>query len=311
MKKHKLIFLFAILTFISKSQDQLFKKDNTKILVKIIEIGPEELKYKLHDNLNGPTYVVAKSEVSLIIYESGQHEVIKSEAVVTPSRPMRENTPYSMVSSMSKSDSLKYYKYSESVSINFLSFLNMEVGIIYQKEFFKSNFSVIIPLGIGLEKPGVTQSVYFNPTISGNQYNYNGYYNSNSYTLNKKQFEVGFGLNYYPTLKNPVNYFVGPTFRYMQYTGTQTYVYRMNNPIGQNITLTKNSNLSRYCISITNGLIFRTRSRLVFSMFGSIGFKNDVVSDAIVDPNTKTEVNPLKNPFGIYWWSGFNLGFCF
>ena len=58
------------------SQDQLFKKDNTKLEVKILEINPTEIKYKLFNYEDGPIITVLKSEVALIIYKNGMHEVI-------------------------------------------------------------------------------------------------------------------------------------------------------------------------------------------------------------------------------------------
>lgn len=293
-----------------KAQDQLYKKDNTKLLVKITEINPDEIKYKLFDNQSGPTYVVAKNEVSLIVYENGQHEVIKSTSYNEPARLTRQ--PGEARPSRWKEDSLKYFRYSESISLNFLTFLNNEVGLIYQKDFHKNNFNIIIPVGVGLERPSVTQSIYFSRGLN-NVSNGVTTNNSTGIELNKKMFEVGLGVNYFPSVRTAVQYYVGPTLRYMQYASTQTYIYRTTNQGwgSSGVTINKNVTLSRYCVSITNGLVFRTKSRLVLSLFGSIGFKNDVVSSVISDPNTGVEINPINEPFSIYWWSGFNIGIAF
>jgi len=295
MKKQLFILTLIGLTTFTKAQDQLFKKDNSKLLVKITEVSPDEIKYKLYNNLNGPTYVVLKSEVSLLIYENGQYEVINSSPASVTYQPQSLVLTPRPVLGMSKADSLKYYKYSSSLSINFLNFFNNEVGLIYQKDFLKNNFNIIIPLAIGIQSPAVTQSVYFSNT-------------SGSINLDRKLFEAGFGINYYPSLKFPVNYYIGPTFRYMQYDCQQNYIYALqNNPI----TITKNGTLSRYCISITNGFIFRTKSRITLNMFGSIGFKNDILSTKIVDPVTNIAAAPLTNSFNLYFWSGFTVGFAF
>lgn len=305
MKKLLLFLAFFGLVSASEAQDQLYKKDNSKLLVKITEVSPEEIKYKLFDNLTGPTYVVSKSEVSLLIYENGQHEVISTgPEVVVPARVVPAGPYQRLPLAMTKADSLKFYKYSESISLNFLSFVNMEVGLIYQKDFLKSNFNITIPVAIGIEKPSLTESVYFN---NGN----------NGITLNRKLFEVGFGFNYYPSLRYPVNFYVGPSIRYMQYSCQQYYSYSVpsNQPYPNNYytttNLNKNGTLSRYCVSVTNGFIFRTRSRLMINMFGSIGFKNDVVDTKIVDPVTNRTIKPINNPVNLYFWTGFALGFCF
>ncbi len=75
------------------SQDQLFKKDNTKLDVKILEINPTEIKYKLFNDEDGPTITVLKSEVALIIYKNGMHEVITapSETPVIKDQELKKN----------------------------------------------------------------------------------------------------------------------------------------------------------------------------------------------------------------------------
>lgn len=306
MKKLLVILSFLICAGVFKAQDQLFKKDNSKLLVKITEISPEEIKYKLYSNLNGPTYVVSKNEVSLVIFENGQHEVITSAEETAPASP-RQQQPDAVRPragmGMSRPDSLKYYQYSESISMNFFNFLNMEVGMIYQKDFFRNNFNIMVPAAIGLERPSVTESVYFN----GN--------NSTGINLDRKLFELGFGVNYYPSLRFPVNYYVGPMFRYMQYNCEQVYTYYTPNQYPYTYTpptvIKKTGTLSRYCITITNGIIFRTKSRLLINMFGSVGFKNDVISNEIVDPRTNQTVKLLNTPFNLFFWGGFAVGFCF
>lgn len=303
MKKLTLLGMLIMLAFIGKTQDQLYKKDNTKLLVKITEVSPDEIKYKLSNNLSGPTYVVSKSEVTLLIYENGQHEVID----VAP-RASNDQRPAAMppqprtVMGMTRADSAKYYRYPSSISLNFFNFINSEVSMLYQRDFYKSNFNIVIPVAVGLDRPVLTESIYYN---NGNA----------NIKLNKKLFEIGFGMNYYPSLRFPVNYYVGPSFRFLQYSCQQTYYYRPPyspaNPYQYGATMTKNATLSSYCYSITNGLIFRTRSRLMLNMFGSLGFKSDRISNMIVDPTTGQDVNPLRNSVSLYFWTGFAIGFSF
>jgi hypothetical protein len=300
MKKYFLILLAISFSNIFRAQDQLFKRDNTKLIVKITEISSEEIKYKLTSNLNGPVYIVSKAEVSLIIYENGEHEVINTGDPAPRARPVSPYVRYGGM--MSKKDSLELYKHSQSISMNFLNFFNMEVGFIYQKDFLKNNFNIIIPLAVGLQTPSITEAVYFNAS-------------NPRLNLDRKLFEVGLGLNYYPSLRTSVNYYVGPAFRYMQYDCQQAYTYYVPSnysyPYGGGQTITKYGTLSRYCISVTNGFIFRTRSRIILNVFGSLGFKSDVVSNSIVDPNTNTTLNAVPAPFSLYFWAGFAIGYCF
>ena len=301
--------IFSALVFIAsfqsvKAQDQLYKMDNTKVLVKIIEVGTELIKYKLYSNLNGPTYSENVKDVSLIIYETGQHEIIKHTAVNASIQNTAPSGSFYKNYSMSQEDSMAFYKYSQSISINFLNFINNEVAMTYQAEFFKSQFNIIIPVAIGLEKPNITQSTYnFN---SGNVYS----------NLNKKNFEIGFGINYYPSLRTNLNYFIGPVFRYLQYSGTSNLNYQIQNPSGtypyySSYVKTQPVTISRYCISITNGVVIRTRSRLNATFFGSMGFKNDAADKEITNPVTNVSYNPVYKPISFYFWCGFNVGFCF
>lgn len=48
-----IIFLFSFTVY---SQDTIVKKDNSKIIAKIIEVNPTEIKYKQPDNLDGLIY---------------------------------------------------------------------------------------------------------------------------------------------------------------------------------------------------------------------------------------------------------------
>ncbi len=306
---------FVLFCFLSKAQDQLFKKDNSKLMVEVLEIGPEEIKYKLAENPGGPVYVVKRSDVAMIIYKNGTHELINTNSANSSSKnddyyrvedrsypPMMAPRP---AYQMSKEDSLKYYGFSQNFSINFATLMNMEVAGMYQKDFFASHVGIVVPLAVGIGPPSVTQQVYFG---SSSQAWYGGNYNR--YELKQKLFEVGIGLNYYPNLRSAVNYYVGPVIRYMQYAGQQSYS-QYNSGIGGTTYLTQNSTLTRYTFTITNGFIFRTKSRILFNIFGSLGFKNDQLSDMIVDPKTNTKQNPLRNPVGVSFWGGFNLGFSF
>lgn len=53
------------------AQDKIYRTDGEVIEAKVLEIGNQEIKYKLFNNLNGPQYNIYKSAVSKIIYENG------------------------------------------------------------------------------------------------------------------------------------------------------------------------------------------------------------------------------------------------
>jgi len=79
MKNLLLIILFASSTNIIKAQDTLTMRSGGNIIVKIIEVGSSEVKYKKIDNLNGPGFSIFKSELSMIQYENGSKDVFKDD----------------------------------------------------------------------------------------------------------------------------------------------------------------------------------------------------------------------------------------
>ncbi len=62
-----LFLAFATLTSL-QAQDIITKRTGEKIETKVLEISDSEIKYKRLNNLEGPTYVLAKADVMLIQY---------------------------------------------------------------------------------------------------------------------------------------------------------------------------------------------------------------------------------------------------
>ena len=81
--KSRLILLAPILSFsilAVKGQDVITKIDDTSIETKVVEITPNEVKYKNFHNLNGPTYTLPINEVLYIVYENGLKEVFNQSS---------------------------------------------------------------------------------------------------------------------------------------------------------------------------------------------------------------------------------------
>lgn len=67
--------------------DVLLLQNADEISVKVIEINEQAIKYKRCDNINGPTYTIAKNKVALIKYANGIKEVIQQDAPVRTKEP--------------------------------------------------------------------------------------------------------------------------------------------------------------------------------------------------------------------------------
>lgn len=77
MKKYLLFLFFALFICKAFSQDKIYKLKGPVVIARVIEIGTDEIKYKLYDNPDGPVYVVDKSGVSKIEYANGTVEKYK------------------------------------------------------------------------------------------------------------------------------------------------------------------------------------------------------------------------------------------
>jgi hypothetical protein len=77
----KRLALFCLTLFIVTAilaQDKIYPKKGSVIKAKVIEIGVDEIKYKLFDDPDGPVHVVEKDRVLKIEYENGRKETYVS-----------------------------------------------------------------------------------------------------------------------------------------------------------------------------------------------------------------------------------------
>jgi hypothetical protein len=76
IKPRKLPALVAIPVNVQEECDLITLMNGEEILVKIVEIGTKDIRYKKCDNLNGPDYILPKTEVFMVKYPNGTKEVI-------------------------------------------------------------------------------------------------------------------------------------------------------------------------------------------------------------------------------------------
>ena len=65
-------------------QDLIITKDARKIEAKVLEVNPNDIKYKLFSNLNGPVYTMPIQNIASVIYQNGSVETFVDTA---PQRP--------------------------------------------------------------------------------------------------------------------------------------------------------------------------------------------------------------------------------
>lgn len=60
--------------------DKIILRNGDEFLVKVLEITPNDVKYKKCDSPDGPLYVAKKADVFMITYANGTKELFKSES---------------------------------------------------------------------------------------------------------------------------------------------------------------------------------------------------------------------------------------
>lgn len=109
--KKKLIFLFVLFgcVFCIHAQDVITERNGNEILAKILEVNPDEVKYKRFDNQNGPLYTIRKSDVLFIKYENGTSETFDMPAV-TGENDFELSADYGTVANVHSGMRYKDYK---------------------------------------------------------------------------------------------------------------------------------------------------------------------------------------------------------
>ena len=173
--KQVIFLLVLFITVKGFAQDELYKKDNTKLEVKILEISPTEIKYKLFTYLDGPTITILKSDVALIIYKNGVHEVISTKPTEIYVKEVVTNAPVdnswkereNEIEAKRKADKEKakaeldvLLSTKNSISLNLMEPLNGCIGVTYMRELLNNYLNVYVPVNIGFTTPFMNQNVY-------------------------------------------------------------------------------------------------------------------------------------------------------
>lgn len=290
MKKYLVYFLFCLTGF-SYAQDQLFKRDNTKIDVKILEINQSEIKYKLFTYQDGPTIIISKKDVALIIYQNGVHEVINSTVENPPvqviTQPMVVYSEYR--SPKINQDSIKAAEMKELlstknlISMNILDPINGSFSVNYIREFAFNYLHVYVPISVGFAAPYFTQ--LSNSLFSGNNNNFNTFsssYSVSEFQYSNKTYEVGLGLHFQSSGNNIITHFVGPYIGQAQFSGTYNstvHTYDANYGFKSEAPTSHNFTMDRLYLMLDNGVLFRVTKNFNIMLLAGIGKHIDTFRD--------------------------------
>jgi hypothetical protein len=171
------LFILIVATgFKSISQDIMYKTDGAKEEVKVLEITGNDISFKKFSNLAGPTYTVHRSEVVLIIYENGEHDVIT---------PVTEEK--------AQQDTILNQDFEPNIlAIHLFDVVFGDIGFSYERIINDGMIGIKIPLAFGFYGEEEHNPIYEFDNL----------------------FYSGLGINFYPGGQGKARYFVGPQFRF-------------------------------------------------------------------------------------------------
>ncbi|HQD12385.1 MAG TPA: hypothetical protein PLW43_05520 [Chitinophagales bacterium] len=146
------LLLICINTF---SQDKLIGLHNDTLLVKVTEITPKEIKYKMADNPDGPLITVNKNEYSAIQYANGTSQILQDAKAVR-----------------------KRIIYKNSINIDFMSFLTNEIEINYERLLKGNMIGIQVPVRAGWSNNNLRAFTNLNSYYYYNNSPYSSYYSN-------------------------------------------------------------------------------------------------------------------------------------
>lgn len=283
------LVLFSVFWFwnTSFSQDILYTSTGNKLQGKVVEINTKDIKYKDMTNIDGPTYVISKTDVVLITYSNGTTEIINPDAPAllpkkTEQAPaVTETKPRTLPEKPKKSI---YYLNPNLLSINALSLANGDITLMYDREFANQHVGVTVLGGYNFNsRMGALNAAIVDSRDGA-----------------KKNYDLGLGINLMPKTTKRVQYFAGILGKYMSYN-YKNVVDTTNNQLKY-----ENAKGFQVAIMITQGWIYRISPNFNFKLFGAFGIP---VNYPQLDYYSTSSAGRITNPYRslpkIY------IGYCF
>jgi len=249
------LFLLFLVAASMQSQDILYTISGDKILSKVTEVNPTDIKYKDFSNLEGPVYVISKTDVVLIRFSDGSTQIINADAPAFSPKSKEK-----AVTAPEKKPLNLYYLNKNMISINAMALANGDVTLLYDKEFFESKLCLTLLGGYNFNS---NMGILNLPVVD-------------SWPNSKKKYDAGLGINFMPRNTRRVQYFVGLMAKYMTYDYEQAVFVN-----GQSVISRHDG--AQLSFMVTNGWLFRVTPQLNFKFFGSVGasYYNPVLADEL------------------------------
>lgn len=81
MKKFLLLLVLIVSALGAAAQDVIVKKDGSTVLCRVLEVNGSDIVYKRWSDLNGPNYVMDRTNVTAINYQDGRQDKMNEQTV--------------------------------------------------------------------------------------------------------------------------------------------------------------------------------------------------------------------------------------
>lgn len=224
-----LLSIFLLASISVSAQDTLYKTNHEKVIVKVQQVGPNEIIYKRYNAPDGPVYLISPSEVIKIVYIDGHVDLFTDEDG-NVNGEAKELFPF----------------HSWNVGFNSFDMMLGLVSVYGEYNSIKDGLSFKIPLSCGIAAMAGSDpsSGYGNPE----------YY----YYTKDKIFSTGIDMRYFPAKQCHVaNYYLGMSFEFGM-VNYKSYSYDPWYPYYENKT-----KISSYAgIGVTNGVSLRASEHI-------------------------------------------------
>lgn len=228
-----LALLAAImLSGLVSAQDTLFMTDGSQRIVKILQVNPDQIKYKPAASLDDQTLVIGIDYVSKVVYENGSVGVFM---------------PYAKTSAAEKGKISEVNFNKNAIIFNAMDLLLGSITMSYERFFNKGYFGIRVPFSVGTTKL---------------KEGYSEHQGAN-YFRGVKVVSTGFDFNFYPFGRESVTYFVGISCDY------GVHKYNDRESIGQGIVQEKGA---FSVVGLNNGVLINFNSNLMFGINLGFGF---------------------------------------
>jgi len=254
--------LLLAISIAASAQDLMYTKDGKKEEVKVLEIRPNEIRYKKNSNPDGPEYVIAKSSVLLITYANGTHESFarhKAPPVSHVRTPARVK-PF---------DSLSVNYGKNLVSHNAVDMISTNITFSYERFLANGKLGIRLPFSIGFGDSKL-------------------YYDTYSESIGPTTvMATGIDLNFYPGGQGSVKYFIAPSFLLTTFNYQYTENYFDPN-LGYWLTIEELRVGRQYAGLLKHGVLLQVARNFNMSFVFGLGLRQN---ETVYQDITRTKVS--------------------